>query len=214
MLPASPEPRWCRPLTMCGGRFLVDRCTGLWWVRPARSSDKARVFHWPLEFPDVMSVGGFDAVIGNPPWERIKLQEQEFFASREPEIAMAPNADARGKMIAGLKGPRDQEIVVCLMSSSTQSGLLRLHPFLLARAAVPSDRTGRYQYLCSVRRTLRALLNGRGGAGIIVPTGIATDATTAPFFAQQINDHKLAQLLSFGSRSSFFLTSIIRFDSQ
>src|SRR5258708_5541920 len=28
-------------------------------------------------------------------WERIKLQEQEFFASRDPEIAEAPNAAAR-----------------------------------------------------------------------------------------------------------------------
>ena len=38
----------------------------------------ARAFHWPLEFPDVMARGGFDVVLGNPPWERIKLQEQVF----------------------------------------------------------------------------------------------------------------------------------------
>jgi hypothetical protein len=25
-------------------------------------------FHWPLEFPDVFAVGGFDAVLGNPPF--------------------------------------------------------------------------------------------------------------------------------------------------
>ena len=42
-------------------------------------------------------------VLGNPPWERIKLQEQEFFASRDPEIAAAPNAAARGRLIAALK---------------------------------------------------------------------------------------------------------------
>ena len=63
----------------------------------------ARAFHWPLEFPDVMAAGGFDVVLGNPPWERIKLQEQEFFAAREPEIAKAPNAAARGRLIAKLK---------------------------------------------------------------------------------------------------------------
>jgi hypothetical protein len=65
-------------------------------------ASEARAFHWPLEFPDVMAAGGFDVVLGNPPWERIKLQEQEFFAAREPEIAEAPNAAARGKMIAVL----------------------------------------------------------------------------------------------------------------
>jgi hypothetical protein len=42
-----------------------------------------------------MARGGFDVVLGNPPWERIKLQEQEFFASREAEIAQAPNAAVR-----------------------------------------------------------------------------------------------------------------------
>ena len=58
--------------------------------------------HWPLAFPAVMARGGFDAVVGNPPWERIKLQEQEFFASRDPEIAAAKNKAARDRMIKAL----------------------------------------------------------------------------------------------------------------
>ena len=44
---------------------------------------EARAFHWPLEFPEAFAAGGFDVVLGNPPWERVKLQEQEFFASRD-----------------------------------------------------------------------------------------------------------------------------------
>ena len=64
---------------------------------------EARAFHWPLEFPEAFAAGGFNAVLGNPPWERIKLQEQEFFASRHVEIAEAPNAAARGRLIAALK---------------------------------------------------------------------------------------------------------------
>ena len=43
-------------------------------------------------------------MLGNPPWERVKLQEQEFFATREPEIANAKNAAARKKVIAALEG--------------------------------------------------------------------------------------------------------------
>ena len=74
-----------------------------------------RLFHWHLEFPEIFRVpddgpaddangwtGGFDAVLGNPPWERVKLQEQEFFATRDPEIADAKNAAARKKAIAAL----------------------------------------------------------------------------------------------------------------
>src|SRR5207248_831887 len=56
-------------------------------------------FHWPLEFPEVFAAGGFDVVLGNPPWDRIKLQEQEFFATRDAEIARAPNKAQRQKLI-------------------------------------------------------------------------------------------------------------------
>ena len=59
-------------------------------------------FHWHLQFPHVFAKGGFDVVLGNPPWERVKLQEQEFFASRNDEIANAPNAATRKKLIAAL----------------------------------------------------------------------------------------------------------------
>src|SRR4029079_2914901 len=59
-------------------------------------------FHWSLEFPHVYAHGGFDVILSNPPWERIKLQEKEWFAARDPAIANAPNAAARRKRIAEL----------------------------------------------------------------------------------------------------------------
>lgn len=65
-------------------------------------ADQHTFFHWHLAFADVMQKGGFDVVLGNPPWERIKLQEQEFFALRAPEIANAPNKAARDRLIKQL----------------------------------------------------------------------------------------------------------------
>ena len=88
---------------MSGRRSPAAPSTARWSAARRTSPAQARAFHWPLEFPDVMAAGGFDVVLGNPPWERIKLQEQEFFAARDPEIAKAPNAAARGRLIAKLK---------------------------------------------------------------------------------------------------------------
>lgn len=69
------------------------------WREMDRLRTQSRFFHWPLEFPEVFAEGGFDCVLGNPPWERIKLQEQEFFAERDPEIAMASNKAARQRLV-------------------------------------------------------------------------------------------------------------------
>ena len=38
-------------------------------------------FHWPLEFPEVFEAGGFDVVLGNPPWEQIQPEEVKFFSA-------------------------------------------------------------------------------------------------------------------------------------
>jgi predicted RNA methylase len=66
--------------------------------------------NWQVAFPGVWSDwegetlnGGFDAVIGNPPWDRMKLQQVEWFAARKPEIALAQHASDRAKMIKALE---------------------------------------------------------------------------------------------------------------
>jgi hypothetical protein len=62
-----------------------------------------RFFHWWLEFPDVMEKGGFDVVLGNPPWEKVKLEDKQFFADKAKEIAEAENSAKRRRMIAALE---------------------------------------------------------------------------------------------------------------
>jgi hypothetical protein len=47
---------------------------------------KYHFFHWELEFPDVFTPAhrGFDAIIGNPPWEVQKPNSKEFFSNVDP----------------------------------------------------------------------------------------------------------------------------------
>ena len=51
-----------------------------------RLRDHLRFFHWELEFPDVFTgpTSGFDAIVGNPPWEAQKPNSMEFFANIDP----------------------------------------------------------------------------------------------------------------------------------
>ncbi|MFN3725241.1 MAG: Eco57I restriction-modification methylase domain-containing protein [Allosphingosinicella sp.] len=172
-------------------------------------AEAARAFHWPLAFPDVLiGKGGFDVVLGNPPWERIKLQEQEFFAGHA--IADEPNAAARTRAIARLAeapGSSPDRLLYDAFQIAK-----RIAEATSAFARVPGDERGRFRYTGTgdvntyalFAEHFLSLAGVMGRAGIIVPTGIATDATTAPFFGSLISSSRLGMLYSFENEELLF----------
>ena len=64
--------------------------------------EQNKVLHWPFMFPEAMSQGGFDCVLGNPPWEKPKIEDVKWFATRVPPIAKAKNTNERKSMIKAL----------------------------------------------------------------------------------------------------------------
>ena len=62
-----------------------------------------RFFHWPLMFPDVFARGGFDLVLGNPPWETMSPDAKEWFAPYDPavrELAPEPQKQRIAEILA------------------------------------------------------------------------------------------------------------------
>ncbi len=62
-------------------------------AQAADIANQHRFLHWPLEFPAVFSKerGGFDAVVGNPPWEEVTVEKLSFFGLHRPGLqALAP----------------------------------------------------------------------------------------------------------------------------
>ena len=165
---------------------------------------RLRFFHWPLEFPDVTAAGGFDCVLGNPPWERIKLQEQEFFAARSERVAKAPNAAARRTMIAALaKGDlaeralhRDFENAKRDAEASSQS--------VRECGRFPLTATSDVNTYALFAEAFLRLPHPAGRAGLIVPTGIATDDSTKAFFDEVAGKGRLASLYDFENRETTF----------
>jgi very-short-patch-repair endonuclease len=160
-----------------------------------------RFFHWPLEFPEVFESGGFDVILSNPPWERIKLQEEEFFASRNTAIARAPNAAARKRLIADL--PKTNPALWHDYQRALH-GAESTSRFLRGSGQYPLTGRGDINTYSVFAERVRSLLNIRGRAGIIVPTGIATDATNQCFFADLVEQGQLASLFDFENRQRLF----------
>ena len=188
-----------------------------------KAAEANRVFHWPLEFPAVISRGGFDAVVGNPPWERIKLQEQEFFAARDAEVATAPNKAERDKLIKTLKKaePGTPQARLSEEFEFTKRASEAASVFVRKTGRFPLTGTGdvntyalfaehfarlaRAPQNAGLARSMVQVITDTGGvrppppgrAGIIVPTGIATDSSTSAFFGDLVARNRLAALYSF-----------------
>ncbi len=171
-------------------------------VAQARAlAQKHRFFHWPVEFPEVFARGGFDVVLGNPPWEQLQLEEREFFAERAPEIARAPNAAARKRLIRQLSKANPDLWRVYQDALHTVESTTR---FLRASGFYPLTAHGRLNTYSVFAERMRRLLRPGGRAGILVPTGIATDATNKHFFADLVEKGALVSLFDFENREKLF----------
>ena len=167
-----------------------------------------RFLHWQVAFPGVWSdwesserSGGFDAVVGNPPWDRMKLQQVEWFVARRPAIARAQRAADRRRMIAALRAdgqPLADEFERANERAATASRVVRTggeYPYLSC-----GDMN---LYSLFVERAM-ALVKPKGVVGLLVPSGIASDKTAARFFRSVATAGRLRALYDFENRKVFF----------
>ena len=187
---------------------------------------QAQVLHWPLAFPQVFAAGGFDCVLGNPPWERIKLQEEEFFATRHPAVAAAKNKAERSQRIQWLsEGMLSQHLYPTDSAhhTPTESGAeQRLYAeFITARRVAeaasvfmhvdgvdggryPLTGVGDVNTYALFAETILQITSPSGRAGFIVPTGIATDDSTKAYFGHITQSGRLVSLYDIENREAVF----------
>ncbi len=158
-------------------------------------------FHWHLAFPEVFAQGGFDCVLGNPPWERVKIQEKEWFAERSPEIANAPNTAARKRLIEVLK-TSDPDLYRSFLNDSRKAE--GESHFMRNSGRYPLCGRGDINVYTVFAEGMRNLLNERGCTGCVVPTGIATDDTTKLFYQDVVERKSLVSLFDFENKGIFF----------
>lgn len=162
-------------------------------------------FVWREAFPEIFARGGtregFDCVIGNPPWERVKLQEREFFSITDPMTAEAVSAADRRKRIAAMPNA-NPDLYAAYTIALQQAGRVLKH----ARASGDYPLTGKgdinlYMLFAELARSIVA---PSGLVGLLVPSGIATDDTTKGFFNALMDARSLVSLYDFENRKGVF----------
>ncbi len=181
----------------------VERFTEIWNDARALIGEE-RFLNWQISFPGVWDnwaskglEGGFDAVVGNPPWDRIKLQQVEWFAARRPEIALAARSSDRARMIAKLKTDGDP-----LWDDFTHAEQRAVDTARMAR------KSGHYPLLSGGDTNLNSLFVERAHAlvkpgglvGLLIPSGIASDQSSSAFFRKVTGDRQVHRVIDFFNR--------------
>jgi hypothetical protein len=188
------------------------------WMRDEikRLAEHYQFFHWHLAFPDVFQVppagqkrenelcgwnGGFDVTLGNPPWEKINLRDDEFFLVSHPEIADAPTKAVRKQLIESLE-QTDPPTYAAYLDAQ------RIHDaqsnFFRGSGAFPKTGVSRINLYSVFAELALACLAPTGRLGLVIASGIATDDNNKDLFAELVAASRLVSLWDFENRNGLF----------
>ena len=117
-------------------------------------------FHWPLEFPEVFASGGFDMALGNPPWDVSQLSEEEFFASRDIEVARLAGAERK----AAIKRLEKSKPWLWQEYSDAKRGFEAINGFLRSSGRFERTARGKINTYAVFAETFSGLIQPKGRA--------------------------------------------------
>jgi hypothetical protein len=162
-----------------------------------------RAMQWQDTFTDVFgrARGGFDCVIGNPPWEQLMLYEREFFALSAPDIASALNTASRRRLIVQLES-ENPELYQHYLKAKADSE--RTLTYVRTCGHFPLSAKGRANTFAVFAELARSIVAHSGRVGLLVPSGIATDDSSKEFFGALIESKALISLYDFENKLPVF----------
>lgn len=166
----------------------------------SRMADEQRFFHWCVEFPEVFAANkGFDVMCGNPPWDKLQMEEDKWFAGKDEDIVKAANQADRKKKIAKLQtsAPKlfEEYTITCNILTS-QSNFIKNSGRFPLTAVGKLELSSLFAELC--------LSFSKEAWGLVLPTGIAVNDSNKYFFSKLIEENRLISLYSFENEEKLF----------
>jgi len=174
----------------------------------AEISKQHSFFHWCVEFPEVfVGNGGFDVMCGNPPWDKLQMEDEKWFVGKDMDIVNAANQSARNKLISSLKISNPslyEDYLEAKRSIASQSNFVK--------------NSGRFKLSSNGKIELSTLFAEHcldysiDAWGLVIPIGIAVNDSNKEFFAKLINENRLISIYCFENKEKLFdIDSTIKF---
>ena len=175
----------------------------------AQVCSENNVLHWPFAFMEVMDQGGFDCVLGNPPWEKFKVEDVKWFAPRLPEVAGAKTAAIRKKMIEALASSADEferKTFEDYVKAQYQAAAFSTINHLSAEDGGRFPLTGvgdtnLFAYFSELDFDIK---KQQGTVGIVVPAGILLDDSTKRFTQEVFAQGQVRAIYHFNNTEGIF----------
>lgn len=162
-------------------------------------------FHWCIEFPEVFTdvsgrKGGFDVMCGNPPWDKIKVEDKKWFAAHGREDIVDAGTTAQRKALIHKLSADDvalyKEYHDALDNAEGMSRFVRFCGRYKLTAKGDIDLFPMFAELC--------LTFSKDAWGLVLPTAIAINDSNKDFFAKLISENRLISLYDFENKEGLF----------
>lgn len=165
-----------------------------------RISEEQRFFHWCVEFPEVFAANkGFDVMCGNPPWDKLQMEEEKWFAGKDEDIVKAANQAERKEKIAKLQTSAPklyEEFTTACNALTSQSNFVKNSGRFPLTAVGKLELSSLFAELC--------LSFSKEAWGLVLPTGIAVNDSNKYFFSKLIDENRLMSIYSFENEEKLF----------
>ncbi len=201
---ARPEPVRAKPEE-------VKAFTAI-WERARTLIGEERFLNWQISFPGVWDnwaskgrEGGFDAVVGNPPWDRFEFEELPWFAARDESIATEPLKSKRKTMIAALKDRRPELFLEFNTAQARQSAAAKIVKTGKIYSQLNGGKLNIYKIF--VERAL-SLIRPNGLIGLLTPIGIGTDLNVSSFLRKITETDRLKAFVAFENKRRWLFADV------
>ena len=166
-------------------------------------------FHWGYHFDQIIAQGGFDIILGNPPWEIFKPQAKEFFAEYS-DLVTKNKMDIKTFEKEQKQLLANPEIATAWLRYQSQYPHVSLYfrsaeQYLNQISVVNGKKQGTdiNLYKLFVEQCVN-LLSENGECGLVIPSGIYTDLGTKQLREMLFSQTKITGLFCFENRKAIF----------